>query len=143
MKLLALILCMVLSACAAPMLREVSMLQTVKGKDWIPGKALHAAVDGDYAQLDAGGVSIGGWAFAVYTAPITPHEEPFRVTVNVDNLEGYYYISLYDWNRRTWYNSGPYTAGTTTLYTSSAFWAVHVYGGDSVRVLSGALETQP
>jgi len=141
-KALAAMAAVVVTSCSADAPREVSMVQQqVNGANWL--NAQNATAAGEYAALDAGGQAGGLWAWAKYTAPVTPHELPSEVNIYLADLTGSYYIGLYDWPTNRWNYSGPFTALSVTLPTTSAFWTVHVYGSDKVTVLESAFETAP
>lgn len=117
------------------------MVQNVKGKDFADSK--NATIAGDTVQLNAGGAAGGLWAWAEYCAPITPLMTPNEVHIFLADLNGQYWLSVYDWDTNRWNHSGPFTDLSKSIPTTSAFWAVHVYGDDSLTVLGSALWTQP
>lgn len=116
------------------------MIQTVYGKDFIPGDVRGGTVSGNNLDLASAGL-LPPWAYAVYTAPFTPHHKPKNVTIYLADLSGSYWLGRFDWALKTWV----YEQSEATMISrpiASAFWAIHVYAGESARILYSEFEAE-
>ena len=113
--------------------------EEVAGADFL--HAHNEMLDGEMLDISAGGEPGGYWAWAEYTAPTTVHFSPVGLAIDIDNLIGSYWVQTYDWGTQTWSVPAEYTTDAF-LPTGSCFWVIHVFGDDSVTIVSSTLVLQ-
>lgn len=114
------------------------MIQIVNGINHIPGQMRGGIPVGSALDLASAGL-IPPWAWAVYTAPYPPTFKPLSVTMYLENISGAYWLGLFDWAKKQFvYEQSDLEIISRPI--DSAFWSIHVYAGDSVRVLRSEFE---